>query len=129
LDARAVQDMDVQADDIQVEMSDSHNEFSNDVKKKLSKMSRGKVKADDIRLALALAICIVCFFICWFPCCISMLLGIFLFKFTLSVCVTRCFLNRKCLSRGPTRLGRPSGPFFTSPDSCVYKNVTNGHDS
>jgi hypothetical protein len=40
-------------------------------------MSRGKVKADDIRLALALAICIVCFFICWFPFCISMLLGIY----------------------------------------------------
>jgi len=75
--AKNKKDMDVQADDIQVEMSDSHNEFSNDVKKRLSKMSRGKVKADDIRLALALAICIVCFFICWFPFCISMLLGIY----------------------------------------------------
>ena len=75
--AKNEKDMDAQADDIQVEMSDSHNEFSNDVKKKLSKMSRGKVKAEDIRLALALAICIVCFFICWFPFCISMLLGIY----------------------------------------------------
>lgn len=75
--AKNGKDMDVQADDIQVDISDSNTEFSNDVKKQLSKMSRGKVKADDIRLALALAICIVCFFISWFPFCISMLLGIY----------------------------------------------------
>ncbi|VDH91192.1 Hypothetical predicted protein [Mytilus galloprovincialis] len=62
--------------DVQVEMSDSNTE-TNDVKKRLSKLPSNKVKAEDVRLALALAICVVCFFISWFPFCISMLIGIY----------------------------------------------------
>ena len=66
----------ISVDDLQLEMSDSNTE-TNDVKKRLSKIPSNKVKAEDIRLALALAICVVCFFISWFPFCISMLIGIY----------------------------------------------------
>lgn len=37
----------------------------------------GKARAEEIRLATALAVIVVVFFICWFPYCISMLLSIF----------------------------------------------------
>ncbi|OWF44070.1 beta-3 adrenergic receptor-like [Mizuhopecten yessoensis] len=41
------------------------------------KSKHGKARADEIRLATALAVVVVTFFCCWFPYCISMVLSMF----------------------------------------------------
>ncbi|XP_060076089.1 alpha-1B adrenergic receptor-like [Ylistrum balloti] len=41
------------------------------------KSKHGKARAEEIRLAIALAVVVVTFFCCWFPYCISMILSMF----------------------------------------------------
>lgn len=41
------------------------------------KSKQGKARAEEIRLATALAVVVVTFFCCWFPYCISMIMSIF----------------------------------------------------
>ena len=70
-------------DEVTIQLPPESNGTSDEKKvkhqqRKQRKISRGKARNEEVRLAIALGIVVLVFFICWFPFCISMLLAIFL---------------------------------------------------